>query len=143
MNILKLSEKIYKNINTTDKNNENVNTFTNYCIEKNKYSISDMDELLNLFNDLVYDIVPEYFNEKNNEENKHNNFRNKYFSPNSSARIESIEDNEQYKDDMRELKTDVTQLRATADKWRGGFWVMMALGGVVGVVANLAMGWFK
>ena len=44
---------------------------------------------------------------------------------------------------MRELKTDVTQLRATADKWRGGFWVMMALGGVVGVVANLAMGWFK
>jgi uncharacterized coiled-coil protein SlyX len=24
-------------------------------------------------------------------------------------------------DDMKELKTDVTQLRATADKWRGGF----------------------
>ena len=46
-------------------------------------------------------------------------------------------------DDMRELKTDVTQLRATADKWRGGFWGMMALGGVVGGVANLAMGWFK
>ena len=39
-------------------------------------------------------------------------------------RVESIQD------DMRELKTDVTQLRATADKWRGGFWVMMALGGV-------------
>jgi Flp pilus assembly protein TadB len=52
-------------------------------------------------------------------------------------RVESIQD------DMKELKTDVTQLRATADKWRGGFWVMMALGGVVGVVANLAMGWFK
>ena len=46
-------------------------------------------------------------------------------------------------EDMKELKTDVTQLRATADKWRGGFWVMMALGGVVGVIANLAMGWFK
>ena len=46
-------------------------------------------------------------------------------------------------DDMKELKTDVTQLCATADTWRGGFWVMMALGGVVGVVANLAMGWFK
>ena len=44
---------------------------------------------------------------------------------------------------MKDLKTDVTQLRATADKWRGGFWVMMALGGVVGVVANFAMGWFK
>ena len=52
-------------------------------------------------------------------------------------RVESIQD------DMRELKTDVTQLRATADKWRGGFWVMMALGGVVGVVANIAMGLFK
>jgi hypothetical protein len=50
---------------------------------------------------------------------------------------------ESIQDDMKELKTDVTQLRATADKWRGGFWVMMALGGVVGVVANLAMGWFK
>ena len=36
-------------------------------------------------------------------------------------RVESIQD------DMRELKTDVTQLRATADKWRGGFWVMMAI----------------
>ena len=46
-------------------------------------------------------------------------------------------------DDMKELKTDVTQLRATADKWRGGFWVMMALGGVGGVVANLGMGCFK
>ena len=69
-----------------------------------------MDELLNLFNDLVYDIGPEYFNEINNEENKHNNFRNKYFSPNSSARIESIEDNEQYKDDMRELKDFCTDM---------------------------------
>ena len=52
-------------------------------------------------------------------------------------RVESIQD------DMKDLKTDVTQLRAPADKWRGGFWVMMALGGVVGVVANFAMGWFK
>jgi len=52
-------------------------------------------------------------------------------------RVESLQE------DMKELKTDVTQLRATADKWRGGFWVMMALGGVVGVVANFAMGWFK
>ena len=52
-------------------------------------------------------------------------------------RVESLQE------DMKELKTDVTQRRATADKWRGGFWVMMALGGVVGVVANFAMGWFK
>ena len=50
---------------------------------------------------------------------------------------------EALQEDMKELKTDVTQLRASADKWRGGFWVMMALGGVVGVVANFAMGWFK
>ena len=111
MNILTLAKKFYKNINTVKQNNKNNdNTFINYCIEKNKYSISDMDELLNLFNDLVYDIVPEYFNEINNEENKHNNFRNKYFSPNSSARIESIEDNEQYKDDMRELKDFCTDM---------------------------------
>ena len=46
-------------------------------------------------------------------------------------RVESLQE------DMKVLKTNVTQLRATADKWRGGFWVMMALGGVVGFVALL------
>jgi len=109
MNILTLSEKIYKNINAGN-NQKNKGTFTNYCIEKNEYNISDMDNLLKLFNELVFDIVPEYFNEISSDENKHNNFRDKYFSPNESSRIETIAENEQYKDDMREIKDFCTDM---------------------------------
>ena len=43
--------------------------------------------------------------------------------------------------DMNEMKTDITELRATANRWKGGFWVLMGLGGVLGVLANFIMGW--
>ena len=46
-------------------------------------------------------------------------------------------------DDMKEIKSDMCELRATANRWKGAFWVMMGLGGVVGVMANLATGWFR
>ena len=44
---------------------------------------------------------------------------------------------------MKDMKSDMSELRATANRWKGAFWVMMGLGGVVGVVTNFAIGWFK
>ena len=46
-------------------------------------------------------------------------------------------------DDMVEMKTDMSELRATANRWKGAFWVMMGLGGALGVITNFAMGWIK
>ena len=50
---------------------------------------------------------------------------------------------EALQDDMKDMKSDMSELRATANRWKGAFWVMMGLGGVVGVLANLATGWLK
>jgi predicted RNase H-like nuclease (RuvC/YqgF family) len=50
---------------------------------------------------------------------------------------------EALQEDMKEMRSDMSELRATANRWRGAFWVMMGLGGVVGVMANLATGWFR
>lgn len=50
---------------------------------------------------------------------------------------------EALQDDMREMKSDVSELRATANRWKGAFWVMMGLGGAVGVVANFITGWVR
>ena len=52
-------------------------------------------------------------------------------------RVESLQE------DIKELRTEVIDLRATADRWKGGFWVMMALGGGLGVIANVTMSWLK
>jgi len=43
--------------------------------------------------------------------------------------------------DMNEMKADITELRNTANRWKGGFWVLMGLGGVLGVGVNFLMGW--
>ena len=50
---------------------------------------------------------------------------------------------EALQDDMKEIKSDMCELRATANRWKGAFWVMMGLGGAVGVIANFATGWLK
>ena len=50
---------------------------------------------------------------------------------------------EALQEDMKEMKSDMSELRATANRWKGAFWVMMGLGGVVGVIANIATGWLK
>ena len=50
---------------------------------------------------------------------------------------------EALQEDTREMRADIAELRATANRWKGGFWVLMALGGAVGVIFNLAVGWFK
>ncbi len=43
--------------------------------------------------------------------------------------------------DMNEMKTDITELRSTANRWKGAFWVLIGLGGTLGFLANFIMGW--
>ena len=50
---------------------------------------------------------------------------------------------EALQDDMKDMKSDMSELRATANRWKGAFWVMMGLVGVVGVIANITTGWLK
>ena len=50
---------------------------------------------------------------------------------------------EALQEDMREMKIDMSELRATANSWRGAFWVMMGVAGACGVVANLVTNWLK
>ena len=52
-------------------------------------------------------------------------------------RVESLQD------DMKEMKTNMYELRATANRWKGAFWVMMGLGGGLGVITNFTIGWMK
>ena len=46
-------------------------------------------------------------------------------------------------EDMREMRSSLYDLKATAKRWRGAFWLMMGLAGSIGVVSNLASGWMK
>ena len=52
-------------------------------------------------------------------------------------RVEALQDY------MKDMKSDMSELRATANRWKGAFWVMIGLGGVVGVIANITTGWLK
>lgn len=49
----------------------------------------------------------------------------------------------QLSDEVRHVHDEVSDLKATANRWKGAFWVMIALGGIVGTVSNLMMGWIK
>ena len=49
----------------------------------------------------------------------------------------------QLSDEVRHVHEEVSDLKATANRWKGAFWVMIALGGIVGTVSNLMMGWMK
>ena len=46
-------------------------------------------------------------------------------------------------EDIKEIQSDVTKLNITAERWKGGFWVMMGVGGIIGVLINFGIGWFK
>lgn len=46
-------------------------------------------------------------------------------------------------EDMLEMRSDMSELRAVANRWKGAFWVMMGLGGAIGVIANITTGWLK
>ena len=50
---------------------------------------------------------------------------------------------EAMQEDMKEMRDSVKDLKATANRWRGAFWLMMGLGGTIGVLSNLASGWMK
>ena len=46
-------------------------------------------------------------------------------------------------DEVRHVHEEVSDLKAQANRWKGAFWVIMALGGTVGAVAHLVLGWVK
>ena len=50
---------------------------------------------------------------------------------------------EAMQEDMKEMRDSVKDLKATANRWRGAFWLMMGLGVSIGVLSNLASGWMK
>ena len=50
---------------------------------------------------------------------------------------------EAMQEDMRHMKNSMGELKATANRWRGAFWVMMGLAGSIGVISNIASGWMK
>ena len=49
----------------------------------------------------------------------------------------------QLSDEVRHVHEEVSELKATANRWKGAFWVMLALGGVAGTFANFIAGWMK
>lgn len=46
-------------------------------------------------------------------------------------------------DEVRHVHKEVSDLKAQANRWKGAFWVILALGGVVGTVGHLFIGWMK
>jgi prophage DNA circulation protein len=44
-------------------------------------------------------------------------------------------------DEVRHVHEEVSELKATANRWKGAFWVMVGVGGVVGTAANFILGW--
>ncbi len=57
------------------------------------------------------------------------------------ARIE--ERISQLQDEVRHVHEEVSDLKAQANRWKGAFWVMLAVGGIVGSIAHLFIGWVK
>jgi len=46
-------------------------------------------------------------------------------------------------DEVRHVHEEVSDLKAQANRWKGAFWLMVAIGGVVGSLAHLFVGWVK
>ena len=46
-------------------------------------------------------------------------------------------------DEGRHVHEEVSDLKAQANRWKGAFWLMVAIGGVVGSLAHLFVGWIK
>ena len=49
----------------------------------------------------------------------------------------------QLQDEVRHVHQEVSDLKAQANRWKGAFWVMLAVGGVVGSIAHLFVGWVR
>jgi len=50
---------------------------------------------------------------------------------------------EAMQEDMKEMRDSIKDLKATANRWKGAFWVMMGLAGSIGVISNIASGWMR
>ena len=46
-------------------------------------------------------------------------------------------------DEVRHVHQEVSDLKAQANRWKGAFWVMVAIGGIVGWVSHIMIGWYK
>lgn len=46
-------------------------------------------------------------------------------------------------DEVRHVHREVSDLKAQANRWKGAFWVIVGLGGAVGALAHLFIGWMK
>lgn len=49
----------------------------------------------------------------------------------------------QLQDEVRHVHKEVSDLKAQANRWKGAFWVMLAIGGIVGSIAHLFIGWVR
>lgn len=49
----------------------------------------------------------------------------------------------QLQDEVRHVHKEVSDLKAQANRWKGAFWVMLAIGGIAGTIAHLFIGWIK
>lgn len=49
----------------------------------------------------------------------------------------------QLQDEVRHVHQEVSDLKAQANRWKGAFWVMLAIGGIVGSIAHLFVGWVR
>ena len=49
----------------------------------------------------------------------------------------------QVQDEVRHVHKEVSDLKAQANRWKGAFWVMLALGGTVGTISHMFLGWFR
>lgn len=46
-------------------------------------------------------------------------------------------------DEVRHVHEEVSDLKAQANRWKGAFWVMVAIGGIVGWISHIMIGWYK
>jgi hypothetical protein len=49
----------------------------------------------------------------------------------------------QVQDEVRHVHKEVSELKAQANRWKGAFWVVIAVGGIIGTVSHLFIGWMK
>ena len=49
----------------------------------------------------------------------------------------------QVQDEVRHVHKEVSELKAQANRWKGAFWVVVAVGGIVGTISHLFIGWIK
>jgi len=49
----------------------------------------------------------------------------------------------QLQDEVRHVHKEVSDLKAQANRWKGAFWVMIAIGGAIGTLSHIFFSWIK